>query len=64
MDGKGYPRGLKRQQMAIADIFEALTAGDRSYKEPMTLSQALEILRNFRNNGHVDPDLHDVAVNS
>jgi len=53
MDGKGYPRGLKREQMswqarmmAIADIFEALTAGDRPYKQAMTLSQALEIRKN------------------
>jgi len=71
MDGKGYPRGLKREQMswqarmmAIADIFEALTAGDRPYKEAMTLSQALEILENFRQNGHIDPDLHDVFIDS
>lgn len=71
MDGKGYPRGLKREQMswqarmmAIADIFEALTAGDRPYKGAMTLSQALGILQNFRNNGHIDPDLHDVFINS
>ncbi len=71
MDGKGYPRGLKREQMswqarmmAIADIFEALTAGDRPYKEAMTLSQALDILEKFRHNGHIDPDLHDVFINS
>ena len=70
MDGKGYPRGLKRDQMswqarmmAIADIFEALTAGDRPYKQAMTLSQALEILEKFRDNGHIDPDLHDVFIN-
>ena len=71
MDGKGYPRGLKREEMSwqarmmgIADIFEALTAGDRPYKEAMTLSQALGILEKFRQNGHIDPDLHDVFVNS
>jgi len=71
MDGKGYPRGLKREEMSwqarmmgIADIFEALTAGDRPYKEAMTLSQALDILDKFRHNGHIDPDLHDVFVNS
>ncbi len=71
MDGKGYPRGLKREEMswqarmmAIADIFEALTAGDRPYKDAMTLSQALDILNKFRDNGHIDPDLHDVFVNS
>lgn len=69
MDGKGYPRGLKRDEMSwqarmmgIADIFEALTAKDRPYKEAMKLSQALSIMENFRSNGHVDPDLLDVFV--
>jgi len=46
--------------MGICDIFEALTAKDRPYKEGMKLSQALAILENFRNNGHIDPDLHVV----
>jgi hypothetical protein len=71
MDGKGYPKGLKREQMSwqarmmgIADIFEALTAKDRPYKEGMKLSQALKILENFRNNGHIDPDLYEVFVSS
>lgn len=71
MDGKGYPRGLKGDEMswqarmmAIADIFEALTAGNRPYKEAMTLSQALGILEKFRQSGHIDPYLHDVFVNS
>jgi HD-GYP domain-containing protein (c-di-GMP phosphodiesterase class II) len=65
MDGKGYPKGLTREQMSvqarimgIADIFEALTAADRPYKAPMTLSQALKIMDNFRDNGHIDPDLY------
>jgi HD-GYP domain-containing protein (c-di-GMP phosphodiesterase class II) len=69
MDGKGYPRGLTREQMSvqarvmgIADIFEALTARDRPYKRGKTLSESLKILGNFRLNGHVDPDLFDVFV--
>ena len=69
MDGKGYPRGLTREQMSvparvmgIADIFEALTAKDRPYKRGKTLSESLEILGRFRLNGHVDPDLFDVFV--
>jgi len=69
MDGKGYPRGLTREQMSvqarvmgIADIFEALTAKDRPYKRGKTLSESLKILGNFRQNGHVDPDLFDVFV--
>ena len=69
MDGKGYPRGLKRDEMSvqarimgIADIFEALTARDRPYKPGMKLSQALRILGNFKKNGHIDPDLFDVFI--
>ncbi|MCA0188701.1 MAG: phosphohydrolase, partial [Proteobacteria bacterium] len=71
MDGKGYPKGLTREQMSvqarcmgIADIFEALTARDRPYKPGMKLSQALSILGNFRNNGHIDPDLFALFVKS
>ena len=70
MDGTGYPRGLTREQMsiparmmAIADIFEALTAGDRPYKKGMPLSQALTILGRMRLNNHIDPDLFDVFIN-
>lgn len=69
VDGKGYPRRLTREQMSvqarvmgIADIFEALTAGDRPYKKAMSLSQALNILGRMRLDGHVDPDLFDVFV--
>ena len=70
MDGKGYPKGLTREQMSvqarvmgIADIFEALTARDRPYKPGMKLSQAMGIMYKFRSNGHIDPDLFDVFVN-
>jgi len=69
MDGSGYPRGLTSTQMsvparmvAIADIFEALTARDRPYKKPMSLSQALTILGRMRLDNHVDGDLFDVFV--
>ena len=69
MDGKGYPRGLTREQMSvqarvmgIADIFEALTAKDRPYKLGKTLSESLQILGKFKLNGHIDPDLFDVFV--
>jgi len=69
MDGKGYPRGLTREQMSvqarvmgIADIFEALTAADRPYKKGKTLTESLHILGKFRLNGHLDPDLFDVFV--
>src|SRR5688572_3449225 len=69
MDGKGYPKGLKREQMSvqarcmgIADIFEALTARDRPYKKGKTLSESLEILGRMKLNNHVDPDLFDIFV--
>ena len=69
MDGKGYPKGLSREQMSvqarvmgIADIFEALTARDRPYKRGKTLSESLQILGKFRLGGHIDPDLFDVFV--
>jgi len=69
MDGKGYPKGLTREQMSvqarcmgIADIFEALTAKDRPYKKGKTLSESLEILGRMKENHHVDPDLFDIFV--
>ncbi|BBO87856.1 HD domain-containing phosphohydrolase [Desulfosarcina ovata] len=69
MIGTGYPRGLKKEQisipariMAIADIFEALTATDRPYKEPKTLSQALGIMRRMRDEQHIDADLFDLFL--
>jgi len=71
MDGKGYPKGLMREDMSvqarcmgIADIFEALTAKDRPYKKGKTLSESLDILGRFRENGHIDPDLFDTFVRS
>jgi len=69
MDGKGYPRGLTRDQMSvqarimgIADIFEALTAKDRPYKKGKTLTESLNILGKFKLNGHIDPELFDVFL--
>jgi hypothetical protein len=69
MDGKGYPRGLTREQMSvqarvmgIADIFEALTAKDRPYKKGMTLTQSLGILGRMKLDNHVDPDLFEVFL--
>lgn len=69
IDGKGYPNGLTGDQMsvpakimAIADIFEALTANDRPYKEPKKLSEVLRIMQQMKHNGHIDPDLYDVFI--
>ena len=71
VDGKGYPNGLTGDQMsipakimAIADIYEALTASDRPYKEPKKLSEVLSIMRDMKNNGHIDPDLYRVFIES
>ena len=65
MDGTGYPQGLTRDQMsvparmmAIADIFEALTAPDRPYKKAKKLSESLAIMRHMRRTNHIDPDLY------
>jgi len=69
MDGSGYPKGLTRSQMsvparvmAIADIFEALTAMERPYKDGMKLSEALGILGRMKQKSHIDPDLFDVFL--
>jgi len=69
MDGKGYPRGLTREQMSvqarcmgIADIFEALTAKDRPYKKGKTLTESLTILGKMKLTGHIDPDLFDIFM--
>ncbi|MBI2784870.1 MAG: HD domain-containing protein [Legionella longbeachae] len=69
MDGKGYPRGLTKDQLslpariiAIADIFEALTANDRPYKKAIPLTSALDIMERLKKEGHIDPDLFDVFM--
>ena len=69
VDGKGFPKGLAKDEMsvqarimAIADVFEALTARDRPYKDPMKLSQAVSILKKMSETGHIDPDLFDVFI--
>lgn len=71
MDGTGFPRGLRREEMswparmmAIADIFEALTSSDRPYKPPMKISQSLSILQRMRQQNHIDPDLFDLFLRS
>jgi HD-GYP domain-containing protein (c-di-GMP phosphodiesterase class II) len=69
MDGKGYPNGLTREEMpiqaramAIADVFEALTASDRPYKPGKKLSEALFILDKMSQEGHIDPDLYNAFI--
>jgi HD-GYP domain-containing protein (c-di-GMP phosphodiesterase class II) len=71
MDGKGYPRGIPAGQLslqarilAIADIFEALTASDRVYRKPIPLSEALIIMAKMCNEGHMDKELFALLVRS
>jgi HD-GYP domain-containing protein (c-di-GMP phosphodiesterase class II) len=71
MDGTGYPLGLTREEMplvarvmAIADIFEALTASDRPYKTPKTLSESLQIMSRMSKEQHIDADLFELFITS
>jgi 3',5'-cyclic-nucleotide phosphodiesterase len=71
LDGSGYPRGLagdaipiQSRIMTVADIFDALTAGDRPYKTSLGVEQALDILHHEAKAGKVDPLLVDVFVGS
>jgi len=71
MDGTGYPKGLKANQMstqakimAIADIYEALTAADRPYKDGKKLSNAMRIMGFMKNDYHIDVDLFEIFVKS
>lgn len=69
LDGGGYPLGIKSDQiliqariLAIADIFEALTAADRPYKSPKKLSETLAIMADMKRSGHIDPNLFDFFI--
>ncbi|MHA7846545.1 HD domain-containing phosphohydrolase [Serratia sp. D1N4] len=71
MDGKGYPYQLNYQQMsipvrmmAIADVFEALTAADRPYKPGKMLSEALKIMTAMVNENHLDRELFILFLQS
>ena len=71
LTGTGYPRKLGEAEltvpmriMAIADIFEALTASDRPYKNAKTLSESIKILYFFKKDRHIDPDLFDLLLTS
>jgi len=71
LDGSGYPRGLSEKElslqsriMAIADVFEALTAKDRPYKEPMKLSKAVKIMEFMKQDKHIDGDIYDLFLES
>ena len=71
LDGSGYPKGLKGAQipaearmLAIADIFEALTATDRPYKQGLRLSEAIRIMAKMRDEHHIDADLFEIFLRS
>ncbi len=69
LDGTGYPNGLSEndlspqaRMMALADIFEALTARDRPYKKGKTLSEAMKIMGFMAKDKHIDPELFKIFV--
>ena len=71
LDGTGYPKGLyagdmslPARMMAIADVFEALTAQDRPYKKAKTLSETMKIMGFMKRDNHLDPDCLDLFVRS
>ena len=71
MIGTGYPKKLTKADMsipagcmAIAEIFEALTASDRPYKKPKTLSESIRIMSFMRNDQHIDADLFELFLRS
>ena len=71
LTGSGYPRKLTLNElsvpsriMAIADVFEALTASDRPYKKAKSLSEAVKILSFFKKDRHIDPDIFDLFLTS
>ncbi len=71
LDGRGYPRQLTASElsipsriMAVADIFEAITASDRPYKKPYRLSESLRILRDMKDDRHIDADVFELFLRS
>jgi HD-GYP domain-containing protein (c-di-GMP phosphodiesterase class II) len=71
MDGTGYPRGIyagdmsvPARIMAVADVFEALTAIDRPYKQPKKLSEVMFIMGKMKEQHHLDPDVFDLFITS
>lgn len=70
MNGKGYPKGLTAEQMpiqarmlAVADIFDALTAKDRPYKPAIPIPKSLSIIQEEAERYHLDPDLVEIFIN-
>ncbi len=71
MDGSGYPRGLASEAiplqakiMAIADVYDALTAGDRPYRRGLNSELALDLIESEVKDGKLDKNLFRVFVES
>ena len=71
MDGTGYPKKIMGSEMsiparimAIADVFEALTAADRPYKKAKTLSESIKIMGFMVKDQHLDPELFQLFLSS
>jgi HD-GYP domain-containing protein (c-di-GMP phosphodiesterase class II) len=71
MDGTGYPRGVfagdmsvPARIMAVADVYEALTAMDRPYKQPKKLSEVMFIMGKMKEQQHLDPEVFDLFITS
>lgn len=69
LDGRGYPRGrtgaqmsIQARIMAVADVFEALTASDRPYKKAKTLTETLVIMGRMALDHHIDAELFQIFV--
>ncbi|MEN8210925.1 MAG: HD domain-containing phosphohydrolase [Thermodesulfobacteriota bacterium] len=71
LDGSGYPLNLKKENLniqarilAIADIFEALSAQDRPYKQPKTLNQTIKVLEQMGQDKLLDSDIIKIFFKS
>lgn len=69
LDGSGYPKGLESTELplqsrilAVADIFEALTASDRPYKKAMSIDLTLKIMGEEVERGRLDKNLVDLFI--
>ena len=69
LDGSGYPQGLREAQLSIrsrilgfADVFEALTAKDRPYKEGLKLSEVMRILARMTRSGQLDRNIFNIFI--
>ena len=69
LDGSGYHRGLKGDDIplqsriiAIADIFEALSAKERPYKRAMDVDEVLNVLNQMKDRNYIDPEIFKLMV--